>query len=64
MTAGSDKISREIIESSAVNEQNGFDMWSALIKTSPVDIDDNFVERALGNISDAPKFLESIVCCS
>ena len=64
MTAGSDKISREIIESSAVNEQNGFDMWSALIKTSPVDIDDKFVERALENISDAPKFLESIVCCS
>ena len=64
MTAGSDKISREIIESSAVNEQNGFDMWSALIKTSPMDIDDNFVERALGNISDAPRFLDSIVCCS
>ena len=63
LTTRSDLNSREILECSAVNEQNGFDLWSALVKTSPKDIDHNFVKKALQNVFHAPRIIDSIIFC-
>ena len=58
-----DGVSQEMLNLSACNEQNGYDLWTGLIKTSPDSVDDSFVEVAVKNRVHACSILDPILYC-
>ena len=62
ITGRSDVVSQTVLNCSALNKQNGYNLVRGLMK-NPSDIGDDFVANAMKNNVFAPRLLELILCC-